>query len=101
MAWTTALHWDGAAEYEAAPEIPLKLSTPHIVPPHASSAQVLFSEQKSKQNEGRSLIGTIKSARNLTLVKVVGGGHTVPADRPDATLDILQRWLVGDWWELN
>lgn len=101
MAWTTALRWDGAAEYKATPEVSLRFSAPQHVSPYASTAQVVLLEQKSNQNEDQLLIGTIKSARNLTVIKVVGGGHTVPTDRPDAALDILQRWLTGEWWEPN
>jgi carboxypeptidase C (cathepsin A) len=101
MAWTTAMRWHGEAEYGAAPEVLLKFSVPHVVSSRASNAQVILPKQKSDQNVDKSLIGTIKSARNFTLIKVTGGSHAVPVDRPDAALDILQRWVAGEWWEAS
>jgi len=32
-------------------------------------------------------------------MKLHAGGHMVPYDQPEASLEMLNRWLSGDFWE--
>jgi len=31
-------------------------------------------------------------------LKIHAGGHMVPYDQPEASLEMLNRWLAGDFW---
>lgn len=103
MAWTAALRWRGAKEYRSAPEVPLEYSRPSNSFTHAGIRQVVLKNQEMdahfEQKYRQSLIGTVKSARNLTVIKIVGAGHFLPMDRPSAALEMVRRWLAGEWWE--
>jgi len=72
-AWTEALEWPGQKKYAAAPFDSLKLTA-----------------------DG-SKIGHVKSSGNFTFIQLHAGGHMVPYDQPEASLDMLNRWLFGEW----
>jgi cathepsin A (carboxypeptidase C) len=72
-AWTEALEWPGQKGYVAAPFDPLKLA--------ASGKEV----------------GHVKSSGNFTFIQLHAGGHMVPYDQPESSLDMLNRWLSGEW----
>lgn len=74
LAWTNALEWPGHKKYASAPYEDLTL---------------LADESK---------IGSIKSAANFTFIRLHAGGHMVPYDQPVASLDMLNRWIDGEWW---
>jgi len=42
-------------------------------------------------------IGTVKSSGNLTFMAIYGAGHMVPYDQPEAAVDMLNRWIGGEW----
>jgi cathepsin A (carboxypeptidase C) len=42
-------------------------------------------------------IGAVKSSGNFTFLRLHAGGHMVPHDQPSASLNMLNRWLSGEW----
>ena len=72
-AWSEALEWPGQKEYAPLPLKDLKLG-----------------------GSGKD-IGQIKSHGNFTFARLYGGGHMVPMDQPEASLDFFNRWLGGEW----
>merc|ERR1712000_42691 len=73
-AWTEALSWPGQKSYAKASYDDLYLS----------------SDSKKK-------IGSVKSSGNFTFIRIGGGGHMVPYDQPEASLDFVNRWTSGEW----
>ena len=76
-AWTEALEWPGQKEYAAKDLSDLKLS---------------FGNSSGKS------IGSVKSHGNFTFLKIHAGGHMVPFDQPEASLDMFNRWISGEWF---
>ncbi|KAK3631854.1 hypothetical protein LTR56_016632 [Elasticomyces elasticus] len=74
LAWSTALEWPGQSKYGKAPMEDLKLL------------------------DDGTKIGAVKSAANLTFVRIHAGGHMVPYDQPVASLEMVNRWLGGEWF---
>lgn len=72
-AWTDALEWPGQKAYKKA------------------------STEDFKLLDDGSKIGTVKSSGNLTFMRLFDGGHMVPYDQPAASLDMLNRWIGGEW----
>lgn len=75
LAWTNALEWPGHKAYQKAQLADLKLL-----------------------DDGTN-IGAVKSSGNFTYVRLHAGGHMVPYDQPVASLEMLNRWLGGEWVE--
>lgn len=48
---------------------------------------------------GDNEAGMIKSAQNLTFLRIYGAGHMVPYDQPENSLAMLNRWNGGEFWE--
>lgn len=78
-AWTEALEWPGQDKYKKATFKDFKIS--------------------KELGNGKDVVGQVKSAGNFTFVKLHAGGHMVPYDQPEASLDMLNRWLSGEWTE--
>ncbi|KAJ5902759.1 carboxypeptidase Y precursor [Penicillium taxi] len=76
-AWTEALEWPGKAKYAAA-----KLEDLNI---------------EQNENKGKK-IGEVKSHGNFTFMRIFGGGHMVPMDQPESSLEFFNRWLGGEWF---
>lgn len=74
LAWTSVLEWPGQKSYQKAPIEDFKLS------------------------DDNSKIGSIKTSGNFTFMRLHGGGHMVPYDQPVASLDMLNRWIGGEWF---
>ncbi|KAI9780386.1 MAG: hypothetical protein M1816_002872 [Peltula sp. TS41687] len=74
-AWAEALPWHGQQAYNNAPTRNLTLSS-----------------DPSKS------IGEMKSSNNFTFVRIYQAGHMVPYDQPVGSLDMVRRWLGGEWW---
>ncbi|KAF4545417.1 putative carboxypeptidase protein [Lasiodiplodia theobromae] len=74
-AWSEALEWPGQKAYAPLPLEDLKLG-----------------------GDGKK-IGDVKSSGNFTFMRLHAGGHMVPYDQPEASLDMLNRWLGGEWIE--
>ena len=75
LAWTNALEWPGQKAYAKAPLEDFKLL------------------------DDGTKIGSIKSSGNFTFMRLHAGGHMVPYDQPVASLEMLNRWLAGEWVE--
>ena len=73
-AWTEALEWPGQKDYVKA------------------EFKDLLLNGNGKQT------GQVKSSGNFTFLKLHAGGHMVPYDQPEASADMLNRWLAGEWW---
>lgn len=73
-AWTEALEWPGQKDYAKAELKDLKLG-----------------------GDGKK-IGQVKSSGNFTFMRLHAGGHMVPYDQPEASADMLTRWLAGEFW---
>ncbi|KAK7706048.1 hypothetical protein SLS57_009829 [Botryosphaeria dothidea] len=74
-AWSEALEWPGKKNFAPLPLEDLKLG-----------------------GDGKK-IGSVKSSGNFTFLRLHAGGHMVPYDQPEASLDFLNRWLGGEWIE--
>lgn len=72
-AWTEALEWPGKDTYNK------------------------FDLNDLKFEGDRGKIGSVKSHGNLTFIKIHAAGHMVPLDQPEAGLEILNRWVGGEW----
>ncbi|KAJ9638382.1 hypothetical protein H2201_002696 [Coniosporium apollinis] len=75
QAWAEALEWPGQKAYNKVP-----------------MSDLLLSDDGTK-------IGAVKSSGNFTFMRLHAGGHMVPYDQPVASLDMLNRWLAGEWIE--
>lgn len=42
--------------------------------------------------------GAVKSSGNFTFVQIHAAGHMVPYDQPLNSLDMFNRWIMGDWF---
>ncbi|WEW61996.1 serine-type carboxypeptidase [Emydomyces testavorans] len=76
QAWTDALEWSGQKKFA-----------------HAQMKNLTIVDNKS---EGKN-IGEVKSHGNFTFMRLYGGGHMVPLDQPEASLEFFNRWLGGEW----
>ena len=81
-----ALPWSGKKVYNKVPMASLNLTTKfNAKPAHKDSPSV------------GDKIGEFKSAANFTFIRLHAGGHMVPLDQPEASLDMVNRWLAGEW----
>jgi cathepsin A (carboxypeptidase C) len=71
-AWTEALEWSGQAEFNK-----IELGSFNV----------------DGQDAGR-----IKSSGNFTFVRIFEAGHMVPYNKPKPALDMLNRWIGGEYW---
>ncbi|KAL2003726.1 hypothetical protein VTN02DRAFT_2491 [Thermoascus thermophilus] len=76
-AWTEALEWPGQAKF--------------------SSAALKDIEIVDNKHKGKK-IGQFKSYGNFTFMRIYGGGHMVPMDQPESSLEFFNRWLGGEWF---
>ncbi|KAJ5125201.1 Carboxypeptidase [Penicillium atrosanguineum] len=76
-AWTEALEWPGQSKFAAA------------------ELEDLVVEQN--EHVGKK-IGQVKSHGNFTFMRIYGGGHMVPMDQPESSLEFFNRWLGGEWF---
>ncbi|KAF1927117.1 carboxypeptidase Y precursor [Didymella exigua CBS 183.55] len=74
-AWTEALEWPGQKEFKKAEMEDFKID-----------------------GDGKK-VGQVKSSGNFTFMRLHAGGHMVPYDQPEASLEMVNRWLAGDFWE--
>ncbi|KAJ5998353.1 hypothetical protein N7451_006163 [Penicillium sp. IBT 35674x] len=76
-AWTEALEWPGQKAYAG-----LELEDLVI---------------EDNVHKGKK-IGQVKSHGNFTFMRLFGGGHMVPMDQPESSLEFFNRWLGGEWF---
>ena len=72
-AWTDALEWKYHDLYENAPMQSWL---------HSTTAEEL---------------GAVKNYGPLTFLRIYDAGHLVPHDQPEAALDMVNRWIAGDY----
>ncbi len=75
-AWSEALDWPGHKEFAKAEMEDLRIDG---------------------EKSGRK-IGEVKSHGNFTFIKIHAGGHMVPLDQPESSLEFFNRWLMKEWF---
>ena len=71
QAWADKLEWSGSKEFSKAPVRKWKVDGKHA--------------------------GDVKNYEHFTFLRVFGGGHMVPYDQPENALDMVNRWVSGDY----
>ncbi len=79
-AWTESLEWPGQKAFRSVPLDDLSLT--------ADYSPALRQGTK---------IGQVKSSGNFTFMRLHAGGHMVPLDQPEASLEFFNRWIGGEW----
>jgi len=74
-AWAEALEWPGKKSYNKAELEDLKL------------------DGADKE------YGKFKSSGNFTFMRIYAADHMVPMDQPENSLDMLNRWIGGEWYK--
>lgn len=72
-AWSRELEWSGSKGFQNA---------------DVKSWKTLNSKTKA---------GTVQNSDHFTFLRVFGAGHMVPYDQPEAALDMVNRWVSGDF----
>jgi cathepsin A (carboxypeptidase C) len=76
QAWTDALDWPGNKDFNRADIEKLRVGG---------------------SSKGDSY-GNVKSSGHLTFMQIFQAGHMTPMDQPEPSLDFLNRWLSGEWY---
>lgn len=71
-AWTKALEWPGKEAFNNAEVQSLTIGTEEY--------------------------GKLTTAQNFAFIQIYQAGHMVPTDQPEASLDMLSRWVSGEWF---
>ncbi|KAF2756892.1 hypothetical protein EJ05DRAFT_477125 [Pseudovirgaria hyperparasitica] len=74
-AWAEALEWPGKKAYN-----------------DAKTKDLILTGSDKK-------IGDVKASGNFSFMRLHAGGHMIPHDQPEASLDFFNRWLSGEWVE--
>lgn len=77
QAWAEALKWDGHTDFSKSSMQNLTMAT---------------------EESDETTIGQFKSEGNFTFMRIYGGGHMVPLDQPEASLEFFNRWIGGEWY---
>lgn len=70
-AWSDKLPWSGHDKFEAQPV--------------------------RKWSVNKKAAGEVKNYKHFTFLRVFGGGHMVPYDQPENSLEMVNRWIGGDY----
>ncbi|CAR25290.1 carboxypeptidase C [Lachancea thermotolerans CBS 6340] len=73
LAWSDELEWKHKEQYSVLPLRPWK-----------------------SEDSGETL-GQVKSYSSFTFLRVFGAGHMVPYNQPEASLEMVNRWISGDY----
>ncbi|KAG5419542.1 CPYA [Candida metapsilosis] len=71
QAWTDKLEWSGSKGFSKAPVRKWEVDGKHA--------------------------GDVKNYEHFTFLRVFDGGHMVPYDQPENALDMVNRWVSGDY----
>ncbi|RDW25909.1 Alpha/Beta hydrolase protein [Yarrowia lipolytica] len=80
QAWTDTLDWTDAESF-------------FLAETRNWTAQVPTKHGKTKAVHA----GTVKNAGKLTYLRVFDAGHMVPFNQPETSLDMVNRWIAGDY----
>jgi cathepsin A (carboxypeptidase C) len=69
-AWTKNLEWSGAGKFKKADTLPWSLNGEEV--------------------------GEVTNAGDFTFLRIYDAGHMAPYNQPEASLDMLNRWIGGD-----
>lgn len=72
QAWTDSLEWSGHKAYSKAESKDLKLAS-------------------------GDKYGRVKQAEGLAFIQLFEAGHMAPFDKPEPSLDMVNRWIGGEW----
>lgn len=50
-----------------------------------------------KWTVGKHAAGEVKNYKHFTFLRVFGAGHMVPYDQPENSLEMINRWVAGDF----
>ena len=75
-AWSEALDWPGHKDFAKAKMEDLRIDG---------------------EKSGRK-IGEVKTHGNFTFMRLHAGGHMVPLDQPEASLEFFNRWIMKEWF---
>jgi cathepsin A (carboxypeptidase C) len=75
-AWVEALEWPGHKKFSTMGMTDLRIDG---------------------DKDGRK-IGEVKSYGNFTYMRLYAGGHMVPLDQPEASLEFFNRWISKEWF---
>ncbi|KAA8911273.1 hypothetical protein TRICI_003853 [Trichomonascus ciferrii] len=71
-AWTRQIEWNGAEKFAQAPV-------------------------KNWTTEAGAHAGQVTNVDHFTFLRVFGAGHMVPYNQPENALDMVNRWIAGDY----
>lgn len=90
-AWADSLEWPGQTAFNNATTKALKV---------AGSKSAEADSDALVDAYGKKVgYGTVKASGNFTFMRIYEAGHMVPYDQPEASLDMLNRWIGGEWFE--
>lgn len=75
-AWVERLEWPGQKKYNSATTKKLRM----------------------RGDKNAVHYGNVKSHGNLTFIQIFEAGHMAPYDQPEASFDMLNRWINGEWF---
>ncbi|ANB14263.1 carboxypeptidase C PRC1 [Sugiyamaella lignohabitans] len=64
------------------------------------SGQTEFKQTKTRKwltKDKKTYAGDVTNARHFTFVRLFNAGHLVPHDQPENSLDMVNRWISGDY----
>ncbi|KAI5965649.1 uncharacterized protein KGF55_001011 [Candida pseudojiufengensis] len=61
------------------------------------SKEFAYQPLKNWINQEGEVVGQVKSFDGLTFVRVYDAGHMVPFDQPKNSLELINRWISGDY----
>jgi cathepsin A (carboxypeptidase C) len=67
-------------------------------PDHKKFAALEMEDLRLDGSKDGRKIGEVKSHGNFTFMKIHAGGHMVPLDQPEASLEFFNRWLSKEWF---
>ena len=75
-AWAEALEWPG----------------------HKKFSTLGMTDLRIDNDKNGKKIGEVKSYGNFTYMRLYAGGHMVPLDQPEASLEFFNRWISKEWF---
>jgi cathepsin A (carboxypeptidase C) len=67
-------------------------------PEHKKFAKAEMKDLRIDGTKDGRKIGEVKSHGNFTFMRIHAGGHMVPLDQPEASLEFFNRWIGKEWF---